>query len=311
MNLKQLETLYWIGRLGSFSAVAEQLNTTQSNVSMRILRLEEELGAKLFHRAAGKPRLTQKGRAMMDLAARAVSLSTDIHHLFGSPAPLTGMIKVGISEIIAVTWLPELMTCLKDTFPNLTVTLDMDFTGAMRRKLEHGDLDLVLIPGPINLPGIRTEYLGSVSYRWFAARRLRLPTYRLSPSDLIKLPLITLPGDSILHTVTDSWFKAAGVRTRYACECNSLGLIVALVHSGLGISLLPDDITTDLIDHRRVCPLETVPAIPPIKYYAAYLAPDTDSVVEPIAKLAAGVSTFSDVSHTRSKVARRSSFRRR
>ena len=50
MNIKQLETFYWIERLGSFSAAADKVFATQSTVSMRIHELEESLGVKLFDR---------------------------------------------------------------------------------------------------------------------------------------------------------------------------------------------------------------------------------------------------------------------
>lgn len=292
MNLKQLETLYWIGRLGNFRAVAEHLNTAQSNVSMRILRFEEELGERLFHRASRIPRLTQKGRAMMDLAARAVELSLDIRRVSGAPMSLTGTVKLGVSEIVAVTWLPEFMTRLKSSFPGLTVTLDMDFTNSMRRKLENGELDLILVPGPIGLPGIRTEYLGSVTYRWIAARSLRLPQRRISPSDIARLSIITLPRTSILHATAEKWFKDSNVHASRVYICNSLSLVSMLVRSGLGIGLLPHDVATGLVNRRHVNALGTVPVIPTIHYYAAYVASNDDAMVQAIAKLARRASTF-------------------
>ncbi|MBM3580707.1 MAG: LysR family transcriptional regulator [Alphaproteobacteria bacterium] len=292
MNLKQLETLYWIGRLGNFRAVAEHLNTTQSNVSMRILRFEEYLGERLFHRTLGMPRLTQKGRAMMDIAERAVELSLDIRRVSGIPMPLTGTVKLGVSEIIALTWLPKFMTRLQGAFPGLTVTLDMDFTDSMRRKLENGDLDLILVPGPIGLPGIRTEYLGSVAYRWIAARSLRLPQRCFSASDIARLSIITLPRTSILHAVAEKWFKDGNARAPRVYACNSLSLVSTLVGSGLGISLLPYDIVTGLVNRRRVKALDTMPAMVPIKYYAAYVASKDDTIIQTIAKLARRASTL-------------------
>ncbi len=50
MNLRFIETFLWVARLGSFSAAAEKLNTTQASISNRIATLEAELGVKLFVR---------------------------------------------------------------------------------------------------------------------------------------------------------------------------------------------------------------------------------------------------------------------
>src|SRR5206468_6623656 len=50
MNIRQLETFYWIARLGTFSAAADRLATSQANVSARIRELENELDVFLFDR---------------------------------------------------------------------------------------------------------------------------------------------------------------------------------------------------------------------------------------------------------------------
>ena len=55
VSLYHLETLLWIDRLGTFSAAAERLNTTQPTVSARMRELEQRLGTALFRR---------EGRAM-------------------------------------------------------------------------------------------------------------------------------------------------------------------------------------------------------------------------------------------------------
>ena len=50
VSLYHLETLLWIDRLGTFSAAAERLNTTQPAVSARMRELEQRLGSPLFRR---------------------------------------------------------------------------------------------------------------------------------------------------------------------------------------------------------------------------------------------------------------------
>ena len=45
LSLTNLETLCWIARLGTFTAAAERLNTTQPAVSNRVKELEQAIGA--------------------------------------------------------------------------------------------------------------------------------------------------------------------------------------------------------------------------------------------------------------------------
>jgi len=61
-TLKQLEALVWVADLGSFRKAAQQLNTTQPNISSRIAGLENTLGVVLMQRDAGSVRITVKGQ---------------------------------------------------------------------------------------------------------------------------------------------------------------------------------------------------------------------------------------------------------
>ena len=73
MNIRQLETFYWIAQLGTFSAAAERLHTSQANVSARIRELEEELGLALFDRIGRQVQLTVKARELLGYAERVVN----------------------------------------------------------------------------------------------------------------------------------------------------------------------------------------------------------------------------------------------
>ena len=50
LSLVNLETLCWIARLGTFTAAAQRLNTTQPAVSKRVRELEQALRVQLFRR---------------------------------------------------------------------------------------------------------------------------------------------------------------------------------------------------------------------------------------------------------------------
>ena len=62
MHLKQLESFYWVAKLGSFSAAASELALTQGAISRQIGLLEDQLGVKLFERTNRGVELTAIGR---------------------------------------------------------------------------------------------------------------------------------------------------------------------------------------------------------------------------------------------------------
>lgn len=65
-SLAGIEAFVRAAELGSVSRAAAALRLTPSAVSRRISRLEEELGVRLFHRAARALRLTDDGRGFLE-----------------------------------------------------------------------------------------------------------------------------------------------------------------------------------------------------------------------------------------------------
>lgn len=65
-SLAGIEAFVRAAELGSVSRAAAALRLTPSAVSRRITRLEEELGVRLFHRAARALRLTDDGRGFLE-----------------------------------------------------------------------------------------------------------------------------------------------------------------------------------------------------------------------------------------------------
>jgi DNA-binding transcriptional LysR family regulator len=138
VKIKQLETLVWIVRLGSFSAAADQLNSTQSTVSTRIHDLERDLGISLFDRTQYRASLTSKGRELIPYAERIIEIVADAKSLIGDPKAVTSIIRIGAAESIAITWLPKLVVAIKDKYPNLRLEIDLNLANNLLGRL-HPD----------------------------------------------------------------------------------------------------------------------------------------------------------------------------
>ena len=72
MDIDQTRTFLAITAHGSFLAAARQLHLTQSTVSARIRRLEDELGTRLLVRNRAGASLTRAGRRFLGYAKRLV-----------------------------------------------------------------------------------------------------------------------------------------------------------------------------------------------------------------------------------------------
>jgi DNA-binding transcriptional LysR family regulator len=292
VNTQHLETFVWSARLCSFSAAALKVNTTQPAVSMRIQQLEKSLNLRLFNRTRRSIHLTPEGREFLAYAERIVALAAEARTRLGDPKSLTGQIRLGVTETIALTWLPDLLAGLSEKFPGVVVDLNVDLTAGVWKRLEAGDLEIALLPGPMSGPRLASVPLGSIRYAWMASPRLEVPRRRLTPKDLAAWPVITLSQDSILYDMVDDWFHKNGVEPRRMQVCNSLGVATLLTIQGLGISLLPPRIFRREIERGELVVIHTAPPLTTIDFNAVYHRSSNSHLIEYLAGLARMVSTF-------------------
>lgn len=292
MTLKQLETFYWVCRLGGFAAAARHLHSTQSAVSMRIQDLESSLGVPLFDRNQRSARLTAKGQDLIQYAERLMGVASEIRHRVGDPKVLSGTVRLGVTDFVAVTWLPALVAAINENYPDIALELDVDLTLTQLRKLQNGDLDVAVLPGPIDEPGLTNVSLGSVEFAWMASPRLGVPRERLTPRDLHAWPLLTLTHDSNLHKLMARWFEASNATIRRSNACNSIGVLAALTMAGLGVSYLPREHFARDISDGRLQVLDIAPRLPDLEYFAVFEKRQIQPLSQTIAELAQQYSTF-------------------
>jgi DNA-binding transcriptional LysR family regulator len=293
MNLQQLETFLEIARLGSVSKAAEHLNATQSAVSMRLTDLERELGVALVDRRHRPYRLTAKGRDLAGHAEEVVALTRQIHRSIGDPARLSGSVRVGVAEHIALTWLPDMVAALNQRHPEAVVELEIGLLDEMMQQIRTGDID-VLLTASLDPPDPAFAYrpLGNVTFAWMASPGLGVPDAPLSPADLAQWPLITMTRSSVLHRLMENWFGVGGVRPKRINACNSLSVCAGLTRAGLGVGLLPRAYRAADGDDTGLVELSVVPAIAPTPFYAMHAAFSAPPLAGIAADLAVSASTF-------------------
>lgn len=296
MNLKQLETFAWTVRLGGFSAAARRLNTTQSAVSMRIQELEKTLAVQLFESPRRATRLTPKGRELLEYAARIMALASEAATRLGDPMTISGRIRIGVGETIALAWLPEFIARLNEDYPKLIIESEVDLTASLWNRFRLGELELMLLPGPALGPNLAVNSLGTTPYSWMASPKLDFPERRpLLPADLEPFPIITLSKDSVLHKITESWFRGNRAEPHHMDVCNSLGVVAALTMAGVGISLLPPMIYRREIERGDLMVLDVKPQLPLLDFISVFHPDREPAFIRSIAEVAIATSTFDDV----------------
>lgn len=293
MNLQQLETFRLVVKLGSFTRAAQALNATQSTISMRIAQLEASLDQQLLDRSKRAVRLTDAGRNLLRYAEQFYRLTEDMKQNIAPAHWTTGLVRIGVAELIALTWLPQLVAKLNKLYPKLEIDIEVGLGGSMYERVRGGELDVCLHPiDQRSVDGIDMAPLGKIRFAFMASPRLDLPARRLRPADVAKWPLISFGPESVLSDMVDGWFAKAGCRPAALKRSNSMEVSAGLVRSGLGVSLLPASYYMDDAQSDRLRVLNVTPKLPPIPFYAIARAGTNAPLLQCMADTAKSVGAF-------------------
>jgi DNA-binding transcriptional LysR family regulator len=292
MDIRQLETFLRIVDAGSFGAAAQTLNATQSTVSARIRELERSLGVELFDRSQHRARLTAKGQDLVAAAREIVTLASRVKHRIGDKDALTGTVRLGVVGLVAITWLPRLMSALRERYPNLAVVLDMGLTATLVDKLRNGDLDLALVTGPVVESSLQAISLGFDEFVWMCAPSVDVPPRRITPAELATWPVLGLSSQSHHYPVIERWFRDGDAEYRPVIACNNVRVLAELTMTGLGVSLLPRASYHGDIAAGRLRVIDASPKLGPVEFVALHRHAVTDPIVDAVASLAMETSEF-------------------
>jgi DNA-binding transcriptional LysR family regulator len=300
VDSRHLETLLWVVRLGGISAAAHHLNLTQPAVTRRIQELERELGAKVLRRQGRTVVPTALGQSCLIGAERILSEVETMKIAAGGDAAV-GTIRVGLVESIALTWFQSFLTRIEQRYPRVQLEIDVDLSSRLVSKLARHQVDIALVPGPVDVAGTMCLPLGSCALRWLGHSHFRSHDQDLTAAALADLPIIGLPQDANAYHAMVDWFEAARVSPRLVHRCNSFSVVALLVRGGVGVSLLPPELFAGDLESGTLKVLIELPKAVDMDYSAAYLSATGNPLLAEVAALAREESWFLGAQRTRAK----------
>jgi DNA-binding transcriptional LysR family regulator len=159
MDIYQARTFLAITAHGSFLEAARQLNLTQSTVSARIQRLEEELGVRLFVRNRSGASLTAAGQRFVEYAKRLVLTEEQARHDVGLPSRYRATLRIGGRIALWEGFLPQWVGWMRRVANDIAIRSEIGFEEDLMRRLIEGMLDIGLMYTPSHSPGLIVEHL--------------------------------------------------------------------------------------------------------------------------------------------------------
>jgi DNA-binding transcriptional LysR family regulator len=262
ISFRQVETFYWVNRLGSFSGAAAHLNTTQPAISNRIRELERFVGTQLFTRGRRSIGLTPEGRNFFGIAERFVEIGEEFLSRAAGGREISGILRIGAADTVALTWLPRLVTELARRYPRLDVELFVDLSVYIQAKLAEGDLDIGFLVGGAPGPDFVELPLGNVRNAWMCSPVLGLEGREVTAADLAAYPILTHTRGSHLYNSVREWFARAGVKRLRIHGFSSLATMIEMTAAGLGVSVLPPEMLKSYGRPDRLVEINAHPRLP-------------------------------------------------
>src|SRR5215467_157880 len=128
---------------GGFTKAARRLNSTQSTVSAQIHRLEDEAGQPLFVRSTRSVQLTSAGETLLGYARTIIRLNEDAR-LRLSGVRQTGRVRIGASEDLADSWLPNVLQSMGRQCQGVEIELEIGLGPRLFEMLRTEELDLAV-----------------------------------------------------------------------------------------------------------------------------------------------------------------------
>ena len=227
-----LKTFVTVAETLSFTHAAQLLGLSQPTVSQHIRKLEVAAARHLVTRDTRDVRLTDNGDAMLGFA-RTILAAHDQASSYFTGSAMRGRLRFGSADDLALTQLPGILRDFRQLHPQINLELTVSPSGALLRRLQAGQLDLVFIkqdPGGSQGRLVRRDRMVWVGHT----------SMHIEPD--LPVPVIAYQPPSLSRTYAIRSLEAAGRTWRITCNVKEVNGVLAAVRAGIGIAVFPQSL---------------------------------------------------------------------
>lgn len=233
MDEKDFEVLTDLAATCNISRSSHRLFTTQSAITKRLQKIEEELGIQLFVRskkgllpAPALEGLLPDLRDAINAVDRMRSFAAACH------GEIAGTLHMGIAVNYARYRLPDVLRAYMTRCPRVNIHIKANRSTNVYRDLISGETSLAIVRG---------EYSWRHGDMVLSEDQHCMVLYRAHENgDLKDIPFIARESDAGYMNELERWFDEQGIHSsRSEVVINDVETIVTLVQRGIGWSVLP------------------------------------------------------------------------
>ena len=248
MNTKQMQYVLALSETLNFSQVAEKLGISQPALSKQIIGLEQELGVRLFDRSTIPLTITAAGehfvREAKELLFREDQLKRSMHNFSVGEK---GRLVIGISPFRSMYLIPGIIKQMRCRYPSVQIVLHETSSDQLRKETSEGKYDFAIVNLPVDdsildvIPLEPDKLILAIPKEMAADLPITENNSHLEIdfSDCKHLPFIVVGSTQEMGKLFHKLCVSAGFQPNIAVEVVGLSSAWALVHAGVGATLLP------------------------------------------------------------------------
>jgi DNA-binding transcriptional LysR family regulator len=243
LDLNQLNCFVAVAEELHFGRAAARLFMTQPPLSRQIRLLEQTLGVKLFDRTSRTVHLTPAGKVFLGDATRLLHLAAQAATSAQRASKgATGRITIGFTSGAGLQLVPRLVAAAQHALPNIDVVLKEMVSVAQLEALAANTIDLAFVRPIPARQLLQNQTVEREPMMLALPREHPLVSYPLiTLQDMDRLPFIMYSATQgkYFYNMITGLFGASGVTPDYIQHLDLTHTIVALVRTGLGVSIVP------------------------------------------------------------------------
>ena len=243
MELHQLRYFLAVAEEGNFTRAAEKCFVSQPSLSSQVIKLEGELGQKLFNRLGRKAELTQAG-TFLEGRARTILMEVENaqRQIQEEAEEISGVVKVGVTPSVTPYLMPPAISLCRERYPKLQIHLQESLRRNIISEVLHGDLELAISSYTGDTPHIEAEPIlqESLLLAVHVDHPLASKKELISINDFKMEPLVLLGESATLGDKVFAFFDNVDLQPNVVALCSQVRSVKELVNCGVGLAILPE-----------------------------------------------------------------------
>ncbi|CAB3659385.1 Octopine catabolism/uptake operon regulatory protein OccR [Paraburkholderia phenoliruptrix] len=275
LNFQQIQAFRAVMQMGTTTAAAAALNTTQPSISRRLAELQSSSGLKLFEMHNGRLRPTSEGQLLYKTVQKHFngleSIESVVSILRNSG---TGALHIGCTPTLGTGLLPQVIREFRGRFPQAYLNVQTAATPQLTDLLRQDLFDLILTTGKLDELDFETEIIKTVPAVCVLPLGHRLEALRTVQAEALRGErLLSLGEMDDLTIAIKAVLEAHDMPTDFAIQTTSSITICALVSAGNGVGIVNPYVAGTFAGQLLVKPFEPAIDVPVRMAMPAHTAP--------------------------------------